>query len=104
MGVSGGSITREGTNRNGAHLTIVVPGDAILVTQGLAQLAASDSTLKVVSSPSTGEDILAACRACMPCVLVVDEPILAGINGEMERAADVGSAIRVLIVLDRDDP
>jgi DNA-binding NarL/FixJ family response regulator len=49
-------------------------------------------------------EILSVCREFKPCVLVVDEPVLAAINGAMERAVDVGSSIRVLMLLDRDDP
>src|SRR6202521_6087245 len=96
-------VPKDSSEQNPIRLTAITVAETLRHVPGLAQHINDKSLSFVICSEL--REIVGTCRQHAPCVLVADISFLAHADlAEFARAADLDHSIKVLIVVDEDDP
>jgi DNA-binding NarL/FixJ family response regulator len=84
----------------------VTVADTVRDTPGLSKHLAEDASTSVVRCPAISGEVASICLQLTPCVLIADASFLAQINlaDEFMITIDSGRSVKILIVVDEDDP
>jgi NarL family two-component system response regulator LiaR len=96
-------VLNDSSKQHAMRPTVIIGAETLANTPGLAQ-PIIDKSLSVVTCSGLGQ-IVRICREKAPCVLVADSSLLANTDlAEFARVADLDHSIKVLLLVDRDDP
>ena len=101
MSVSLDVVPSDNSEEGRIRLTVVAVADVLGKTPGLAKHIAADSSLSVVSCSGL-KQIAKVGRQPNPCVVVADTSFLVATH--FAEASDLRGSIKILIVVDEDDP
>src|SRR5258708_28435863 len=104
MSVSLDVVPSDNSEEGRIRLTVVTVADVLGKTPGLAKHIAADSSLSVVSCSGL-KQIAKVGRQPNPCVIVADTSFLVATHlADFAEASDLRGSIKILIVVDEDDP
>ncbi len=104
MSVSLDVVPSDNSEEGRIRLTVVAVADVLGKTPGLAKHIAADSSLSVVSCSGL-KQIAKVGRQPNPCVVVADTSFLVATHlADFAEASDLRGSIKILIVVDEDDP
>jgi DNA-binding NarL/FixJ family response regulator len=104
LSVSGVHYQTEPDHRAG-RLTVVTVAETVSNTPGLAKHLAKDESISVIRLPSMESDVFSICRQLSTCIFVGDESSISALDlASLTASASSERSIKVLVVVDQDDP
>ena|SRR5579862_9241917 len=93
------------SDRSGRQLAVVALEETVRESPGLSKHLAKDGPGSLVRGPATCAEIVSVCQPALPCIFIAGSSFVASIDlAEFASTTEFGRSIKVLIVVEDDDP